>query len=188
MKKRTHTHPKAGFNRIIQYGAMIVVILLAIAALLMVIIALGDAPDGFILIAFVTILLAFPLMMLTTIAPAVTVAEDGMTLHPVVWKELTIGWQEITHIAEFPLLPSEDAEVMRKITVGRIKYRPAQGIMLVIPTLPVQYRIAGFFAGTGGKPITALTNRAHTDYDQLMKTILQHTDSAMHDEDLIDAG
>jgi hypothetical protein len=81
----------------------------------------------------------------------------------------------------YPLLPSADAETTRRLTVGRIKYRPAAGIMLVIPGLPPQYRIAGFFAGERAAPIIALTNRAHADYERLVEAVLTFTDSRIHD-------
>ena len=184
MKPQTFNHPKPALSRIIQYGALAAAIVLLVTALLQIVIALTDAPDGFILIAFVTALLALPLLMLTVVAPAVTVKDEGISIHPSIWKEHHIAWSEIQSVKIYPLLPAEDAEVTRKITVGRLKYRTAQGIMLVIPALPVQYRIAGFLAGERAKPIIALTNRAHADYETLVKLILIHTDPSIHDAEL----
>jgi hypothetical protein len=43
--------------------------------------------------------------------------------------------------------------------------------MLVIPSLPAPYRIAGFLAGEGAKPVIALTTRTHSDYDALVEAI-----------------
>jgi hypothetical protein len=117
----------------------------------------------------------------------VTVSNEGLTLHPVVWKDRFVRWDEIASIAVYPLLPAADTEVTRRYAVGKRRYRPAQGIMLVIPSLPPPYRIAGFFAGTGAKPIIALTNRAHVDYDHLLEIVLQMTDPALHDPDLYDS-
>ncbi|MEQ8677732.1 MAG: hypothetical protein RLP44_04020 [Aggregatilineales bacterium] len=184
MKPQTFNHPKPTLSRIIQYGALAAAGILLIAALLQILIALTDSPDGFILIAFVTALLALPLLMLTAVAPAVTVNDAGLTIHTPIWKDRHIAWSEISAVKVYPLLPAEDAEVTRKFTVGQIKYRTAQGIMLVIPALPVQYRIAGFLAGERAKPIIALTNRAHADYETLVKLILSQTDSAIHDAEL----
>ncbi len=175
MQPSTHIHPKPTLNRAIQYGAIITVVLLVVAAPLQVLLTLLGAPGGlFILSAFFTLVLALPVLMLTAIAPAVTVSDEGITLKPTIWKARFINWSDVQAIKPFPLLPSPESETNRKTGVGRKNYRPAEGIMLVIPSLPVQYRIAGFFAGERAAPIIALTNRAHTDYDKLAKTIGTH--------------
>ncbi len=184
MKSRKFMHPSPTMSRIIQVGALAAAVIMLIAALLQVIIALTNAPDGFVLIAIVTAILALPLLMLTALAPAVTVDAQGITVHPAVWKDRHIAWGDIQAVMEYPLLPAEDAEVLRRITVGRLKYRTAQGIMLIIPSLPPQYRIAGFLAGVHARPIIAITNRAHTDYETLVETILSNTDPTIHDEAL----
>ena len=180
-----HHHPKPQLNRLIHYGAAGIVILLVLTVPLQIILNfLIGAQGGFIISALVTLLLAAPVLMLTTIAPAVTVQHDGLTLHPIIWKERFIPWEAITAVKVFPLLPGREAEVNRRWMVGKKNYRPADGIMLVIPSLPVQYRITGFFAGAASQPVIAITNRAHTDYDTLVKAILTHTDEAIHDTEL----
>lgn len=186
MTSRFYPHPKAGFNRIIQYGAMGVVIIMLISAPLQILLTLLGAPGGaFVMSAILTILLAAPVLMVTAVAPAVTVSEEGLTLHPTIWKERLIAWEDITAVKVFPLLPSEDVEVNRRIMVGRLKYKPAAGIMLVIPSLPWQYRIAGFFAGERAAPVIALTNRAHSDYEELRQQVLELTNPELHDNDLL---
>lgn len=187
MKPTTHKHPQFQLNRLIQYGALIIVVILIIMAPLQVMLTLAGAPGGlFICSAFVTLLLALPLLMLTAITPSISTSPEGITIDPAIWKSHQIAWDDIQAVKVFPLLPQADAEITRKIFVGRKKYNPAEGIMLVIPALPMQYRIAGFFAGAGSQPIIAITNRAHNDYDQLFTTILEQTDSAIHDDDLKD--
>jgi hypothetical protein len=179
-----HPHPKPTLNRLIQYGALAVTIVLAVSAPLQVIIALAVPAGLFVCSAFVTLLLAAPVLMLTAYAPAVTVDADGLTLQPAIWRERFVPWQNVQAVKRYPLLPAEEAEVTRRIAVGRQNYRPAQGIMLLIPELPPQYRIAGFFAGERAAPVIALTTRAHSNYDALMQTVLERTDPAIHDPEL----
>lgn len=187
MKPTTYQHPKTNMNRLIQYGALVASVLLAITAPLQILLTLAGAPGGlFICSAFFTLILALPLLMLTALTPTVTVTEDALIVQPTIWKAHTIAWNEVTEVKVFPLLPAETEEIPRRVFVGRQKYRPAQGIMLVIPSLPIQYRIAGFLAGAGSQPIIALTNRAHQDYDDLLEAILMLTNPDCHDDDLFD--
>ena len=86
----------------------------------------------------------------------------------------------MTAVKPYPLLPPADAEVTRKALAGRKKYRPAEGVMLVIPALPLPYRFGGFFPGEGFTPVIAVTTRTHTDYDDLVRQIRQHTKAAQH--------
>ncbi len=175
-------HPKPALNRLIQFGAAGVSVLLIVAAFLQTLLSVLIGEGGaFFLSAILTLLLMLPVLMLTANAPAVTVSEGGLTLHPAVWKEHHIQWEAIQAVKVYPLLPSEDSEVTRRIAIGRKKYVPAAGIMLTIPKLPPQYRIAGFLAGERAVPIIALTNRAHTDYEQLVRAVLERTDPAIHD-------
>lgn len=183
MSRYTHPHPM--LNRVIQYGALVVAILMVASAPLQIALTLLGAPGGlFILSAIFTVLLAAPVLMLTAYAPAVTVDKSGLTLHPAVWKERFIAWDAVQAVKVYPLLPTQDQEITRRFTVGRRNYRPADGIMLVIPGLPPQYRIAGFFVGERSRPIVVLTNRAHRDYDRLLRQILEYTNSSVHDDAL----
>jgi len=106
-------------------------------------------------------------------------------LHPALWAKRTIAWGEVTEVRVYPLLPRADTEIPRKYVVGTRNYRPAAGIMLVIPSLPWQYRIVGFFAGTQSQPTIALTNRAHENYEHLLQVVLQQTDKSTHADDLL---
>lgn len=184
---QTHSHPKPGLNRVVQYGALGVTLVMIAAALSQVMLAMFTPGGGLILSAILTLLLAAPVLMLTAYAPAVGVDERGITLFPIIWKTRFVPWNMVKAVKVYPLLPTEDAEVTRRITVGRKKYRPAAGIMLVIPVLPPQYRIAGFFAGERAAPVIALTNRAHADYDTLLRAVLTHTDEQIHDAALQDS-
>ncbi|PJF23375.1 MAG: hypothetical protein CUN56_01220 [Phototrophicales bacterium] len=180
-----HQHPKPFINRLAQTITLLAAILIVLAAIGSMILVLIGAPTGFALVGGIALLLIFPLVMQTAIAPAVTVDDTGLTLHPLYWKSQHIGWDDIKAVKVFPLLPSKDEEITRKYAVGKQRYRAAEGIMLVIPSLPMQYRIAGFFAGERAQPVIALTNRAHTDYDTLLKKVLEMTDTAIHDDALL---
>lgn len=167
----THRHPNPALNRLIHFGAIGIVGVMLLAAALQVLLILIGAPVTFLLTAALTLLLALPVLMLTAVAPGVTVDTDGLILHPVIWAERRVGWHEIAAVRPYPLLPPAEAETNRRAMVGRRNYRPAEGIMLVIPSLPAQYRIGGLLAGERARPIIALTNRAHTDYERLVREI-----------------
>ena len=186
MERDIHAHPKPWINRLIQYGALAVTVILTVSAPLQIALTLAGAPGGlFICSAIVTLALAAPVLMLTAYAPEVAVDSEGLTLRPVIWKSRWIPWDQIAEVRVYRLLPSPDAEISRQIVVGRRRYRPSMGILLVIPGLPPQYRIVGFFAGVQAQPAIALTNRAHVDYERLLETTLKHTDPATHETDLI---
>ncbi|GAB4511354.1 MAG: hypothetical protein OHK0046_09330 [Anaerolineae bacterium] len=179
-----HSHPHPGLNRLTQYSVMVLVGLMLLSVPLQIALNFLGAPGGgFILSALLTLLLIAPLVMLTAATPEVSAADEGLTLHPLLWKDRFVPWGSISAVKVYPLLPAREAEVNRRVLVGKKRYRPAEGVMLVIPELPPQYRIAGFFAGERGKPIIALTNRAHTDYEHLVETVLAHTPEAIHDLD-----
>ncbi|MFW5692514.1 MAG: PH domain-containing protein, partial [Chloroflexota bacterium] len=180
-------HPKPWVDRVSQVVALAATLVLVVCAPLLMLLPLAGAPGGFVLIGLLALLLALPLIMRTAVAPAVTVDADGLTLRPMFWRDQRLPWSAVQAVRVFPLLPSEDAEVTRRIAVGRRNYRPAAGLMLVIPTLPPQYRIAGLLAGERGRPVVALTNRAHQDYDQLARAVLTYTDASAHDPELIQA-
>lgn len=180
----THMHPKPALNRIIQYGALVVAVIMLVAALLQIVLAFFTPGGAFFVSAVLTLLLAAPVLMLTAYAPPVSVDESGITLLPLIWKDRFVPWKNITAVKIYPLLPGEESEITRRAAVGRQKYRPAAGIMLVIPGLPPQYRIAGFFAGERGAPIIALTNRAHTDYETLRRAVLNYTDATVQADEL----
>ena len=188
MNATTHHHPRQRLDRAIQWGALVVVALIGVGVLGqigMALLAPSAALRALALFgAVATALLAFPVLMLTAVAPAVSVDAAGITLQPAVWRARRIPWDAVRTVKPYPLLPIEDAEVTRRLAVGRRNYRPASGIMLVIPGLPPQYRIAGFLAGERAAPVIALTTRAHTHYDDLLRAVLSHTDPNIHDPEL----
>lgn len=169
-KTSLHTHPNPATYKIQQViaAALLVVMLVAVPFQLFLALALNGILFG--LTAVTLVLLAAPVLMLLSVSPPVLLLEEGLQLQPLLWGKRLVRWHEIEAIKPYTLLPTAQHETERKALQGRKKYRPAEGNMLVIPTLPLPYRMAGFFAGEG-KPIIALTNRTHTDYEQLMARV-----------------
>lgn len=174
--------------RLTQRLTAVVMISVVLAAPLQIMLAvtLKNAPL-FYLTGVLSLLLLLPLMLYSAATPPVTVSETGLTLHPVIWPSQTIRWDQVEAIKRYPLLPPTDTETVRRTAVGRHKYQPADGLMLVIPDLRLPYRAVGFFTGEGLKPAVAFTNRSHTDYDRLTRILLQHLgDKQLGDKQLTD--
>lgn len=170
--KSVHLHPNPLLDRVTQYGAVALVAVMLVATPLQIVLLLVGAPGGlFLFTAIATLLLTPPVLLLTTATPRVTVSPDGITIQPIIWKEKFIPWSEVQALKDYPLLPPSDSEVGRKALAGRQRYRAAEGKMLVIPTLPVQYRVTGYFAGEGFTGVIALTNRTHAEYEKLIKKV-----------------
>jgi hypothetical protein len=173
-------HPSPCLNRLTQYGAFLLMILMLLAAVGQLALALIGFPLVVLLItSAITFLLIAPVLMLTTATPAVTVGEDGITIEPVIWRARLIRWHEIAAIKPYPLLPPAEVEVGRRAFIGRRRYRPAEGVMLVIPSLPPHYRFTGLFTGEGFTGIIALTNRTHTDYGRLVALVEANSQIAL---------
>ncbi len=170
------THPKPTIDRITQYGALALVAVMLVAALAQIVLALTVRPALlFILTAIITILLIPFVLMLTASTPGVTVTKEGLKIEPLIWKTHFVTWQDVKAVKYYPLLPHVGAEVTRKAMTGRKNYRPAEGIMLVIPSLPPQYRITGLLAGEGLTSVIGVTTRTHSNYDQLTEKIFTYT-------------
>ena len=96
-------------------------------------------------------------------------------------RERKIAWDDIQGVSDYPLLPQANQEILKQYMIGRKKYRAAEGIMLIVPSLPFAYKVASFLAGEKGAPIVAFTNRTHQDYDTLSKRILHHAAHAVRE-------
>lgn len=175
--------------RVQQTGAVALLVVMLVLVLLQGVLLTLLPPFMVMMTAILLLLMTAPVLMLLSVSPPVTVHDAGITLHPLIWREQTIAWSAIVAVKRYPLLPTPDQEVMRQVAVGRKQYRAAEGIMLIVSGLPVQYRPAGVFAGAGGKPVIALTSRSHADYDRLVKQVLAHVDeTVIHDEILAGDG
>ena len=111
--------------------------------------------------------LTAPVLTSLLTSPPVQVEEAGLRLMPLFGGERFIAWEAIQDLKAYPLLPNANQEVLRQWMVGRKQYRAAEGIMLLVPSLPAPYRIEGFLAGANGLPIIAFSNRSHADYYEL---------------------
>ncbi len=172
----THVHPHPATDRLAQYGGIALVVVMVAAALGQVALAFLGLPL-FLVSGVFTLLLVAPVVMLTAATPAVSVAAEGITIQPRVWRAHFARWSDVRAVKDYPLLPPKDIEVQRRVLVGRRRYRAAEGKMLVIPSLPLPYRFTGLFAGEGFVGVIGLTNRTHTDYEALIKQVMKYTDA-----------
>jgi hypothetical protein len=173
----THSHPRPALDQLAQYGGIVLVVVMIAAAAGQFALATVGLPLFF-LSGIITLLLIAPVMMLTSATPAVTISPEGITIQPRVWRQRFVRWNAVREVREYPLLPPPGAEAERKALAGKKKYRPAEGKMLVIPSLSLPYRFTGLFAGAGFTGVIALTNRTHTDYDALIRQIVKYTTDA----------
>ncbi len=170
----TYEHPQPSGYRLRQrlaFALLIAILLGAIGQLVLAILL-----KGFLFLLTSITLLAFApfVLMLLSSTPPLTVSEQGITIRPLFWKHRFFSWSDVLAFKPYPLLPRPDQEAERRLVQGKQKYQAADGMMLVVRGLPLQYRCAGYFAGEGGKPIIAFTNRTHANYGQLVKQIEQH--------------
>lgn len=170
-----HAHPRPAQYRLSQFIGAALMLALVVSVPLQFALAFVTGGLLFLLTAPLSLLLLLPLAMLTSATPPVSIDAAGLTLKPLLWPDRVIAWGEIRAVKPYPLLPPQESESVRRAMVGRKKYQTAEGVMLIVPGLPIQYRAAGFFAGEGLTPIIAVTNRTHTNYDRLVKQIRLHS-------------
>ncbi len=171
-----HGHPHPLADSIAQYVGIALAVVMVAAGIGQIGLAAFGLPL-FLLSGVITLLLIAPVLLLTSATPAVSIAADGITIQPRIWRERFVAWADVRAVKDYPLLPPKDAEVTRRAMVGKKRYRAAEGKMLIIPSLPLQYRFTGLFAGEGFTGVIALTNRSHTNYDALIKQVEKHVTS-----------
>lgn len=182
MKSETvYTHPSPNLRKIEQAILVVLLILMGASAIALVVLAFVLGAPLFAIMALMLILLCAPVLMRIINTPPVRVRDDGLVLELVIGGERFIAWEAIHEWRDYPLLPTAEQESGRRLLVGRAKYTAPKGIMLVIPSLPLPYRIGGYLTRTGGLPIVTFTNRTHTDYDLLVATIAQHRPIVMNE-------
>jgi hypothetical protein len=182
--KSVHLHPKPLLDRVTQYGAAALIVVMLVATVAQIALAMLGGPGGlFVFTGIATLLLVPPVLLLTTATPRVTVSPDGIIIQPLIWKEQLVRWDDVRAIKDYPLLPPSDSEIGRKAISGRRGYRPAEGKMLVIPGLPIQYRVTGYLAGEGFTGVIALTSRTHQEYDKLIKKVMIYYEEGLNHRD-----
>jgi len=160
--------------RISQVVLVITAGVLAVSAPFQIVMALAIPAAGmFVLTAILSLALILPLILMMSATPPITLSREGVTIQPGIGKPSTLTWASVTEIKPYSLMPPEDSETTRRLVVGRKKYRPAAGTMLVCEGLPWRYRVVGAFAGEGFKPVIAVTNRTHAEYDQFVYLLAQ---------------
>jgi hypothetical protein len=166
-KESFYAHPQAWQYQVEQWGALLLLVLIIFASLALLILAFLIPAPLFVPMSFIMLFLAAPVLNLLLTSPPVQIEESGLRLKPLFGGERFIAWEDIQDLRAYPLLPNANQEVLRQWMVGRKQYRAAEGIMLLVPSLPAPYRIAGFLAGSKGLPIIAFSNRSHVDYYEL---------------------
>lgn len=170
-ESHVYAHPFPRWYRWTQRFNVLLLGVMALAMVLQVVLAVLTRGGIFWLTAVMMGLLALPILMALSVSPTVRLEAEGIRILPYLWREQLIRWEDIREIKPYTLLPTPNHEVERRALQGRKRYVAAQGIMLIVPSLGWQYRVAGYFAGEGGKPIIALTNRTHARYDDLLKRV-----------------
>lgn len=174
------THPNPTAFRITQSIVLIGVIVILLTIPLQIGIAvLYPQAMLFYLSAVITLLLVAPMLLYLVTTPTVSLTDAGMMIHPFIGKAHHLAWDDIDRVAYYPLLPRQNHEVNKRLVVGRKRYKPAEGIMLISSQLPQVYRVGGVFAGERGRKLIALTNRTHNNYDYLHKQVTKHTHTTL---------
>ena len=176
----TYTHPSPTAYRFTQWLLLILLCVILLAVPLQIVIALLY-PQAvlFYVSAGITLLLTAPLLLYLFTTPTVSLDKDGITIHPLIGKPHPLTWDDIDRVDYYPLLPRQNHEVNKRLMVGRKRYKPAEGIMLLSSKLPTVYRVGGIFVGERGRKLIAVTNRTHVNYDQLHKHILKQTQTTL---------
>ena len=180
-KQTSHTHPNKALYKLQQISLLILLIVAVVASLMLIVVAFILSAPLFVIMSLLLLLLSAPLLMALVNTPPVTITDEGLILEPFIGNQRPIAWHDIERIEAYPLLPQPDQEILKQYAIGRNKYRAAEGIMLIVPSLPLPYRIAGLLAGANRKPIIAFTNRSHSDYDTLTHRITRYAAHAIQE-------
>lgn len=175
MSQLTHHIPQSIFRyRLQQVLLLLILCMMLVAGVLLLWLAVTlPAPLFALMLPFIAGL-ALPVFMQLSVSPPLHVDTSGITIQPFLWRARHIAWDEIAAIKAYPLLPGQDNEVVKRALVGRNNYEEAQGVMLLVPALPLQYRAVSFFVGESGQALIAVTNRSHRNYARFLKQVKQH--------------
>jgi hypothetical protein len=171
-----HFYPRPWLRRIVERLILVTLVLALVALAAQIILALivGPLLCG---TAVFTAVLIIPLLMRSVLHPEVSITADGLILRPMLWSTQTIPWSAITEIVAHPLVFNDEGT--GRLLHGK-NYRPREGVVVIVDPsaklLPI-YRLVGELAGAGNNTAFAVSSTTHTNYDQLIETIRQHTDS-----------
>lgn len=161
--------PQSYRLRMFALSALLFVMLLAVP--LQVLLAVLTGGLLFVLTAFMLLLLCVPVSVGIFATPPLEVSDEGVRVRPFLGRARLIAWSQVDALKPYPLLPRPDQETERRALVGRARYQPAEGYMLVLREADWQYRLTGYLCGEGLRGVVAFTNRSHADYDALLKRI-----------------
>lgn len=173
-----YSHPQPILNRLTHYGIVALLATMLITVPLQLFLAFMLGWQLFLLSPIFTLLLSTPLVMWLSATPALSLSDQGIFIQPIVWRKHLIPWDHVLALKPYPLLPTRNHEVGKRALQGRKAYRAAEGIMLIVRDLPLPYRISAYFAGERQHAIIAITNRTHTDYDHLVRTLERYLTKA----------
>jgi hypothetical protein len=120
--------------------------------------------------------LSVPLLTLTSLHPAITIEDGGLRLTPLVWKSSFVGWQDVERLTTHTLLKPAPPERYQRRRKGAAVH---SGHMLVARrgALPWHYCVVGVMAGFGWRPVFAVSNQTHTEYEKLHRELRQRLSS-----------
>lgn len=176
--KRYHyppKHPQSYRLRMAGLSLLLAVMLLAVP--LQVLLAVLTGGLLFVLTALMLLLLCVPVLVGIFATPPLDISDEGVCVRPFLGRARFIGWAQVDALKPYPLLPRPDQETERRALVGRTRYRPAEGYMLVLRGADWQYRLTGYLCGEGLRGVVAFTNRSHADYESLLKRVRAHVPS-----------
>ena len=167
----TYSHPSPLKYRIQQYAGVAVIITVLLAIPVKLFLATQFPAMLFLLAIPVLLLMIVAVILIMSATPPITLDETGITVQPLIWPSHRIEWDDVVAFKDYPLLPHPQGESDRRLITGKKNYRAPKGKMLVLRQAPFYYRVVGAFAGEGGRPVLAVTNRTHTHYDKLIKQL-----------------
>ncbi len=164
-----HPHPKARTQRIVGLFAGLGLLGALLGSLGLLFIGLAYGLILMLIMIPFLLALSMPLLLLTSLHPAVRVEEKGLHLKPLVFRTSFLEWDAIVGMVEHSLVkPPPPSKIRRR--------DPHQGEMFLVQPghLPWHYRMVGVIAGHGFQPVFAISNRTHVDHERLRDTIHQH--------------
>lgn len=157
-----HLHPQLGFHRWI--GRLAVLSMFGVIIGTLGFIAMAFLYQAGLMLVMIPFLwgLSLPLFLLTSLYPGVVVYEQGVELQPFGFRPSQLAWDDLVAITEHTMLkPAPPSKLRRTAQTGTM-------IIVQSDKLPFPYKIVGLIAGIGWKPVFAISNKTHTDYESLL--------------------
>lgn len=127
--------------------------------------------------AIFTVLLTIPLMLLSVLHPEVTITTTGVRLRPLLWQAQTVPWNMLSTLTDHPLI-YEDPVINRHLYGKRHRGREGKVIVMCRDAHVMwQYRLLGLVSGAGWTPAFGISSTTHTDYDQLLQTLMSRLEA-----------